>query len=191
MPKETLIGLQAKCKWKMDVCILLKNASDNESLEWLRRGQKGHACTAVLYCQFLLCHGEWALRFAPTCWGGSIQTILHFVIRQTMLLTTLPRVDNGSLHSPCPACHTLCPAASLPQAILTEEITTRLYSIFPSTSLALHRDNYLYLKCWGHLEANSYVEDWDCPNKHCVLKAATAVTLLFSQKRVASLLCTN
>lgn len=146
MSKENSIQLQAKCKWKMHVCILLKNASANKSLEWLWRGQKGHACTAVLSCNFLLCHGEWGLRFAPTCSGGSIQNILHFMIRQAMLLTALSRVNPGSLHSQCPACHTLCPATFLSQAISTEEINTRLYNIFPSTSLALHRDNYLYLK---------------------------------------------
>lgn len=192
MSVENLLWLQAKCKWKMDVCILLKNASDNESLEWLCRGQKGHACTAVLWCQFLLSCGEWGLRFAPHLLRGQIQNVLHFLIRQTILLTALPRANTGSLHSQYPACHTLCPATSLSQAILTEEINTRLYNIFPSTSLALQRDNYLYWKCWDHPEANSYMEDWDCPNKHCVLKAAaTTVTLLFSQKRVASLLCTN
>lgn len=128
----------------------------------------------------------------PFAEGGSVQTILHFLIRQTMLVTALPRASTSSLHSQCPACHTLCPAPSLSQAILTEEINTRLYSIFPGTSLAFQGDNYLYWKRWDHPEANSYVEDWDCPNKHCVLKAAaTTVTLLFFQKRVAALLCTN
>lgn len=49
---------------------LLKNISANKSLEWLWRGQNGYACTAVLSCQFLPCHGEWGLRFAPTGRGG-------------------------------------------------------------------------------------------------------------------------
>lgn len=82
----------------------------------------------------------------PLAAGGSIQNTLHFMIRQTMLLTALSRVNTGSLHSQCPACHTLCPTTFPSQAISTEEINTRLYNIFPSTSLALHRDNYLYLK---------------------------------------------
>lgn len=76
-------------------------------------------------------------------WVGSIQDILHAVIRQTMLLTTLPRAYALAVF-----------AVSLPfvatavfQAILTKEMNTRLGNISISTSLALRRDKRLCLKC--------------------------------------------
>lgn len=82
-----------------------------------------------------------------TGWVGSIQDILHLVIRQTMLFTTLPGVNTGSLHGRSLACQAPCLAATLFQAILTKEMNARLLGIFISTSLALHRDKHLYLKC--------------------------------------------
>lgn len=176
----------------MDVCILLKNASDNESLEWLWRGQKGHACPL--------------LPVPALPWGMRAQICPHLLRGIYPEHPALCDKTNHAAHSSTQSqhqqpsqsvsclSHSVSCHCSLP-AILTEEINTRPYNISPSTSLALHRDNYLYLKCWDHPEANSYVEDWDCPNKqsqNCVLKAAaTTVILLFSQNRVASLLCTN
>lgn len=115
-------------------------------------------------------------------WVGSTQRILQLAVRPGMLLAA------QSQYSRSPS----LPISRLPdmgsnttflQAIVTKEVNARLLNTFISMSLALHTEM--------SSSRSKLMHEWDWLRKHHVLKAATTVTLQFSQERVASLLGTK